>query len=170
MESWWLLYLPKNHSVLYQNSLSNYIWYTIHPTQYGSTLHWATGLEGVHFYATRTPKTPPGVYVDFVTLDIFWVRNKMQHWNWTPDSCTYDYISTFFPPWWLNTYGSWHTIVVWELSYKVDIGCFWQTQHVIQNEWCGNPRYVLLSRFQIWCYWVNTFPNLAVLPKMVLKS
>ena len=40
----------------------------------------------------------------------------------------------------------------------------------MQNEWYGNPRYVVLSRFQIRCYRVATFPNLAVLPKMVLKS
>ena len=50
------------------------------------------------------------------------------------------------------------------------LGCFWQTSNVIQNKWYGNPRYILLSGFWIWCYQVDTFPNLAVLPKMVLKS
>ena len=33
-----------------------------------------------------------------------------------------------------------------------------------------NPRYILLSRFQIWCYQVDTFPNLAVLPKWFQKA
>ena len=59
--------------------------------------------------------------------------------------------------------------MVWELPYKVlDIRRVFLTN--IGYEWYGNPRYVVLSRFQIRCYWVDTFPNLAVLPKMVLKS
>ena len=62
--------------------------------------------------------------------------------------------------------------MAWELPYKVlDISrVFLTMSNVIQNEWYGNPRYILLSRFWIWCYQVDTFPNLAVLPKMVSKS
>ena len=62
--------------------------------------------------------------------------------------------------------------MAWELPYKVlEISrVFWQISNVIQNKWYGNPRYILLSRFRIWCYRVDTFPNLAVLPKMVSKS
>ena len=57
--------------------------------------------------------------------------------------------------------------MAWELPYKVlNIN-----RVFLRNiKWYGNPRYILLSRFQIWCYEVDTFPNLAVLPKMVSKS
>ena len=118
-------------------------------------------MEREYIYISIT-----GLQEDSIWRWTLWLRTfsksetKCNMRSRTPDHTIYDYVSTFF--WYIC--GSWHLIVAWELPYKV-LGCFWQTWDIIQNEWYGNPRYVVLSICQIWCYWVDTFSNLAVILK-----